>query len=110
MSRPALPEERGADLRPDPPTLDELRRAHDWRTEHRDRHEEGDRALPVDVCEQCGYERLATRAGRPPDCETREVPSRLLATAKRHDLLPETCGAREDSMLGVPSGATEVQE
>jgi hypothetical protein len=25
MSRPALPEERGADLRPEPPTLDELR-------------------------------------------------------------------------------------
>ena len=64
----------------------------------------------VDICDQCGYEQSAGRAGRPPDCEVREVPSRLLSVAKRHDLLPETSGAREDSMLGVPSGATEMQE
>lgn len=102
MSRPALPEERGANLRLDPPTLDELRRAHDWRTEHRDRHEKGDRAFPVDVCAQCDYERPAARRGRPPDCEVREVPSRLVSLAKRHDLLPETSGARTDSMAGLP--------
>jgi hypothetical protein len=100
----------GQDVHPDPPTLDELRRAHDWRTEHRDRHEEGDRAFPVDVCEQCGYERAAARAGCPPDCDVRDVPSRLISVAKRHDLLPETGGARIESMLGVPSGATEVRE
>jgi hypothetical protein len=105
VSRPALPEECGADLRPEPPTLDELRRAHDWRTEER-----ADGRYIVDVCEQCGHERSAARAGCPPDCEVREVPSRLLATAKRHGLLPETGGAREDSMLGVPSGAAEVRE
>ena len=97
MSRPALPEERGADLHPDLPTLNELRRAHDWRTEER-----ADGRYIVDVCEQCGHERSAPRAGRPPDCEIREVPSRLIALAKRHDLLPETSGARTDSMAGVP--------
>ena len=47
--------------------------------------------------------------GRPPDCEVGEIPSRLVALAKRHDLLPETGGAREDSMTGVPSGAVERQ-
>ena len=103
MSCPALPEERGADLRPEPPTLDDLKRAHDWRTEER-----ADGRYIVDICDQCGYEQSAGRAGRPPDCEVREVPSRLLSVAKRRDLLPETSGAREDSMLGVPSGATEV--
>jgi hypothetical protein len=39
----------------------------------------------------------------------REVPSRLVPLAKRHDLLPETGGARKDSIAGVPSGATEGQ-
>jgi len=105
MSRPALPEERGADLRPEPPTLDDLKRAHDWRTEER-----ADGRYIVDICDQCGYSQSGGRAGRPPDCEVREVPSRLLSVAKRHDLLPETSGAREDSMLGVPSGAMEMQE
>ena len=103
MSRPALPEERGADLRPEPPTLDSLKRAHDWRTEKR-----ADGRYVVDVCKQCGYER-ASRHGSPPQCEVREVPSRLVSLAKRHDLLPETGGAREDSMAGVPSGAVERQ-
>ena len=42
MSRPALAEERGADLQPDPPTLDELRAKHDFETENRDRYEPGD--------------------------------------------------------------------
>lgn len=98
MSRPALPEEHGADLRPDPPTYDELRRAHDWRTEER-----ADGRYIVDVCEQCGYERPAARRGRPPNCEVRGVPSRLVSLAKRHHLLPETSSAREDSMVGVPS-------
>jgi len=36
MSRRALPEERGADLRPDPPTLEELREKHDFTAEDRD--------------------------------------------------------------------------
>jgi hypothetical protein len=97
VSRPALPEERGADLQPDPPTLDELRRTHDWRTEER-----AEGQYLVNVCEQCGHERAAGRAGRPPDCEVREVPSRLVALAKRHGLLPETSGARIDSMAGLP--------
>jgi hypothetical protein len=100
MSRPPLPEERGADLRPDPPTLSELKAAHDWRTEER-----ADGRYVVDVCEQCGYERSAGAWGRPPDCEVREIPSRL--TAKRLGLLPETDGARTDSMHGVPSTAAE---
>lgn len=104
MTRPVLPEERGADLQPDPPTLDELRRTHDWRTEER-----GDGRYVVDVCQQCGYERPAGRAGRPPDCEVRDVPDHLVSVAKRHDLLPETSGVREDSMTGVPSGAVESQ-
>ena len=47
MSRPALPEEWGHDERPDPPTLSELKRAHEWWTDHRDRHEPGDGAFPV---------------------------------------------------------------
>jgi hypothetical protein len=29
------------------------------------------------------------------------VPSRLISVAKRHDLLPETSGARTDLMAGV---------
>ena len=104
MSRPALPEERGADLRPEPPTLDHLRRAHDWRTEER-----AEGRYIVDVCAQCEYEQSAGHAGCPPDCEVREVPPRLVPLAKRHDLLPETGGARKDSIAGVPSGATEGQ-
>ena len=102
MSRPALPGERGADLQPDPPTLDELRRAHDWRMEER---VEGQ--YIVNVCQQCEYERSAGRVGSPPDCEVREVPSRLISVAKRHDLLPETSGARTDSMAGVPGDSEE---
>ena len=82
MSRPALPEERGADLRPEPPTLDSLKRAHDWRTEKR-----ADGRYVVDVCEQCGYER-ASRHGSPPQCEVREVPSRLVSLAKRQTCCP----------------------
>jgi hypothetical protein len=105
VSRPALPEERGADLRPEPPTLDELRQAHDWRTEER-----ADGRYVVDVCQQCGHEESAGSRGPSPDCEVREVPARLVALAKRHDLLPDTGGAREDSMAGVPSGAAEVRE
>jgi hypothetical protein len=97
VSRPALPEERGADLQPDPPTLDELRQAHDWQTEER-----AEGQYIVNVCKQCDYERSAGRAGRPPDCEVREIPTRLVSVAKRHDLLPETTGARSDSMHGVP--------
>ena len=50
VSRPALPEERGADLQPEPPTLDELRQAHDFEAEERDLYEPGDGARTVDVC------------------------------------------------------------
>jgi hypothetical protein len=96
MSRSALPEERGAGLQPEPPTLDELRRAHDWRQEER-----ADGRYVVDVCQQCGHE--STGIGAAPDCAVREVPSRLTETAKRHGLLPETQGARTESMAGVPS-------
>jgi hypothetical protein len=56
----------------------------------------------VNVCQQCEYERSTGRVGSPPDCEVREVPSRLVSVAKRHDLLPETSGARTDSIHGVP--------
>ena len=104
VSRPALPEERGADLRPDPPTLDELRRAHDWRTEER-----AEGRYVVDGCQQCGHEESVGSRGPVPDCKVREVPFRLVSLAKRHNLLPETSGARNESMTGVPSGAAESQ-
>ena len=70
MTRPALPEERGADLQRDTPTLSELKAVHDWRQEERaeGRH-------TVDVCRQCGHE--STGIGAAPDCAVREVPSRL---------------------------------
>ena len=86
----------GQNVRPEPPTLDDLRRAHDWRTEER-----ADGRYVLYVCAQCEYEQSAGHAGCPPDCEVREVPSRLVSVAKHHGLLPETGGAREDSMLGV---------
>ena len=86
----------GQNVRPEPPTLDDLRRAHDWRTE-----ELADGQYVLYVCAQCEYEQSAGHAGCPPDCEVREVPSRLVSVAKRHGLLLETGGAREDSMLGV---------
>ena len=35
MTRPALPEERSADLQRDTPTLSEFKAAHDWRQEER---------------------------------------------------------------------------
>ena len=97
MSRPALPEERGADLRRDTPTLSELKAAHDWRQEER-----ADGRYVVDVCQQCGHE-ASGGIGAAPDCAVREVPSRLTETAKRRGLLPETTGGRPKSMLGVPS-------
>jgi hypothetical protein len=101
VSRPALPEERGADLRPEPPTLDELRQAHDFKAEDRDLYEPGDGARTVDVCRSCGYEQDARDRGAGPACPDEEIPERLIETAKRHDLLPETAGARTDSMHGV---------
>ena len=88
----------GQDVEPDPPTLDELKTAHDWRTEKR-----ADGRYIVDVCQSCGHEESASR-GRTPDCEVREVPSYLVETAKRHGLLPETRGSRTDAMAGVPGG------
>ena len=102
MSRPALAEERGADLQPDPPTLDELRAKHDFETENRDRYEPGDGRQTVDVCRACGYEQDARDRGTGPACPDETIPPRLIEVAKRNDLLPETGGAREDSMAGVP--------
>ena len=98
MSRPRTAAEAGRDLQQDTPTLSELKAAHDWRQDER-----ADGRYVVDVCSQCGREESAGSAGRSPDCEVREVPVRLTATAKRHGLLPETTSARADSMLGVPS-------
>ena len=72
MSRPALPEERGAGLQRDTPTLSELKAAHDWQQEER-----AEGRYIVDVCQQCDYERSAGRAGRPSACEVREIPSRF---------------------------------
>ena len=103
MSRPALPEERGADLQPEPPTLDELRQAHDFKAKDRDRYDPGDGARTVDVCRACGYEQDARDRGAGPACSDEEIPERLIEIAKRHDLLPETEGARTESMAGVPS-------
>lgn len=103
MSRPALPEERGHDERPEPPTLSELKRSHEWRTEHRDRHEKGDGALPIMICRQCGHERPMERRGRPPDCPVREIPGDAIEYARQHGLIPDSAGARTDSMHGVPS-------
>jgi hypothetical protein len=68
MSRPALPEERGADLQPDPPTLAELRAKHDFETEDRDRYEPGDGLRTVDVCRSCGYSQEARDRGDAPAC------------------------------------------
>jgi len=77
------------DVEPEPPTLDELKRSHDWCEEHRDMHEEGDGALYVLVCEQCGHERLGSRWGAVPDCPVREVPSIAIEQARRQGLIPE---------------------
>ena len=97
MSRPPLPEERGADLQRDTPTLSELKAAHDWRQEER-----AEGRYIVDVCQQCGHEASGGIRAES-DCAVREVPSRLTETAKRHGLLPETTGGREGSMAGVPA-------
>ena len=70
----------GQDVEPDPPTLDELRRAHDWRTEKR-----ADGRYIVDVCRLCGYEEAAGSRGPSPDCAVREVPSRLAEVANEPD-------------------------
>jgi hypothetical protein len=64
--------------------------------------EAGDGLRTVDVCRSCGYEQGARDRGTAPACPDREIPPRWIETAKRHDLLPETQGAREDSMAGVP--------
>jgi hypothetical protein len=87
MNRPALPEERGADLRPDPPTLDELRAKHDFEAEDRDLYEPGDGARTVDVCQSCGYEQEARDRGSAPACDDETVPETWIETAKRHGLL-----------------------
>ena len=55
MNREPWPEMRH-DGPPDPPTLNELLREHDWRTEER-----ADGRYIIDVCEQCGHERSAGR-------------------------------------------------
>jgi len=63
VSRPALPEERGADLQPEPPTLAELRDEHAFEQEQRDLYELGDGARSVDVCQDCGLEQDARDRG-----------------------------------------------
>jgi len=98
MSRPALPEERGADLQPDPPTLAELRAKHDFETEDRDRYEPGDGLRTVDVCRSCGYSQEARDRGDAPACPDREVPPRWIETARRFDLIE----------AGVRSGARQI--
>jgi hypothetical protein len=102
MSRAALPEERGADLRPDPPTLAELRDEHAFEQEQRDLYELGDGARSVDVCQDCGLEQDARDRGKEAPCPNKRIPPHLVETAKRHDLLPETTGARADLLVGVP--------
>ena len=72
MSRPLTAAEAGRDLQRDTPTLAELEATHDWRQEER-----AEGRYIVDVCQQCDYERSAGRAGRPPACEVREIPSRF---------------------------------
>jgi len=104
MSRPPLPEEIGADLRPDPPTLAELREEHAFEREQRDLYEPGDGARDVDVCQDCGLEQDARDRGDAPACPNDRIPPHLIEVAKRHGLLPETGGERTDSMTGVPGG------
>ena len=87
----------GQDVEPDVPTLNELRRAHEWTTEER-----ADGRYIVDVCEQCGYEESAGSTGRTPDCEVREIPSMWREYARHRGLIPDSNGSRTDSMLGVP--------
>ena len=70
MSRPRTDAEAGRDLQQDTPTLDDLRRAHDWRHEER-----AEGRYVVDVCAQCGHEESGGSAGRSPDCAVREIPS-----------------------------------
>ena len=81
--------ERGADLRRDSPTVEELRAAHDYRSENRDLHDRGDAARPVDICRACGHEQDARNRGKGPACEVREVPRHLVETAKRHGLIED---------------------
>ena len=104
MSRPALPEERGADLQREPPTLDELREEHAFERESRDLYEPGDGARDVDVCQDCGHAQDARDRGDEPACPDDRIPPHLIEVAKRHGLLPETEGARTESMAGVPGG------
>ena len=90
----------GQDVQFDAPTLSKLKATHDWRTEER----AGGRYI-VDVCGLCGYEESAGSHGRTPDCEVREVPSMWTDYARRRGLLPESQGARTNSMLGQPAAA-----
>ena len=103
MSRGALPEERGADLRPDPPTFDELRDKHAFEREERDLYEPGDGLRDVDVCADCGLTQDARNRGEEGACPNDRVPPHLVEVAKRHGLLPETGGSRRESMVGRPS-------
>ena len=105
MSRPALPEERGHDERPDLLTLNELKRCHDWDVRSEDMYEPGDGLYEILVCRQCGHERPMSRRGRAPDCSVRELPSDAIEHARRCGLIPEAVGGREDSMAGVPGEA-----
>jgi hypothetical protein len=110
MSRPGLPEERGADLQPDPPTLGELRDEHAFERESRDLYEPGDGARSVDICQDCGLEQDARNRGDEGACPDKRIPPHLIETAKRHGLLPKTAGARTESMAGVPLRAERIAD
>ena len=98
LSRDAMSDAvHGQDVEREPPTLSELKAAHDWHTEER-----ADGRYIVDVCDQCGLEQSAASRGRTPDCEVREIPSMWREYARGRGLIPESTGMREDSMLGVP--------
>jgi hypothetical protein len=82
MSRPALPEERGADLQQEPLTRDEIEKCHDWR-----QREVAEGRYVEDVCAQCGRSQSAGARGPFPDCPEREVPERFEAEARRRGML-----------------------
>jgi len=102
MTRPALPEEKGHDERPDLLSLDELRRAHDWHTEER-----ADGRYIVDVCEQCGYEQSAG-CGPAPDCTVREIPGMWREYAHNRGMIPDAAeGSLTDAHVRADGGRSQ---
>jgi hypothetical protein len=82
--------------------LDALRSKHDFEAEDRDRYEPGDGLRTVGVCRSCGHEQEARSRGEGPTCPDETSSPRWIETAKRSGLLPQTEGARTDSVAGVP--------